>query len=184
MFDREAKRRKSQHLRAITGLKGELSKLKQVCGEVLSENNGQIEEGSPIEKLMSKIGQISSQIDVQIERVAKRDEDDRESSGFGEVGDQQILIGRGQGEDSHIIDSVRDSLNINNENGISIAVQNMLTQANFDVKPFLDYILQNNDFDKEELLELKRKVALLKSKQAKKNLSILSGRKEDVEKIM
>lgn len=60
----------------------------------------------------------------------------------------------------------------------------MLIQANFDVKPFLDYILQNNDFDKEDLLQLKRKVALLKSKQTKKNMSILSGRKDDVEKIM
>lgn len=28
MFDKQAKRRKSQHMRAITGLKGELSKLK------------------------------------------------------------------------------------------------------------------------------------------------------------
>lgn len=59
-------------------------------------------------------------------------------------------------------------------------MQNMLTQANFDMKPFLEYILQNHDFDKEDLMELKKKVSELKSKQNKNNMNILSSKKEEL----
>lgn len=57
-------------------------------------------------------------------------------------------------------------------------MQNMLTQVNFDIKPFLDYILNNNEFDKEDLLALKRKVASLKTKQSKSNMNYLTQKKE------
>ena len=54
----------------------------------------------------------------------------------------------------------------------------MLTQVNFDINPFLEYILNNNEFDKEDLLALKRKVASLRTKQNKSNMNYLTEKKE------
>jgi len=37
-------------------------------------------------------------------------------------------------------------------------------------KPFMDYLLKNSEFDREELDQLKRKINQIKSKEAKENL--------------
>ena len=40
-------------------------------------------------------------------------------------------------------------------------------------KPFMDYLLKNSEFDRDELEQLKRKINQIKSKEAKENLEVM-----------
>lgn len=57
-------------------------------------------------------------------------------------------------------------------------------QADVEGKPFLEYILNNGEFDREEILELKKKIAQLKSKESKRNMQLLKIKENDLQKII
>ena len=74
-----------------------------------------------------------------------------------------------------MIENVRQSLN-ENVNRQKKEKASIPSQANLDAKSFIEYILENNDFDRQEILELKKKVAALKSRQNLNNKDYLKKR--------
>ena len=72
-------------------------------------------------------------------------------------------------KDNEMLEDLKDSFNMTNKHAEGI-------QVNLDNKPFLDFILSNNEFDREELLQLKKKIAGIQSKETKKNLTFLRER--------
>lgn len=49
------------------------------------------------------MNEISEKIEMEIQKVQRKDEDEGDSSGFYSVGEQEIIVARKEGEDSHII---------------------------------------------------------------------------------
>ena len=110
----------------------------------------------------------------------QKNEEEHDNSGFDDLGEDFIVSGNithKLRKDNEILDDLKDSLNIADRN-----VQEV--QVRLDDKPFLDFILANNEFDREELLRLKKKIAGMKSTETKKNLNYLKEHEKEFQEIL
>jgi len=55
-------------------LKAELENMKKLYNEMINRKNGRVEFGSPEEKLVHKIQEVSQKLDSEIEKMKKKDE--------------------------------------------------------------------------------------------------------------
>ena len=60
-------------------------------------------------------------------------------------------------KDNEMLADLKESLNLQEKNAEGIQVQ-------LDDKPFMDFVLSNNEFDREELILLKKKIAAIQSR--------------------
>lgn len=108
----------------------------------------------------------------------QNNEEDQEDSGFDDLGEDFIVGGiQKVRKDNEMLADLKESFNLTNRQAEG-------TQVNLDHKPFLDFILANNEFDREELLQLKKKIAGIQSKETKRNLTFLREREGQLQEIV
>lgn len=74
IYHKQAQRRKKNHLDLVQSLKTELENMKKLYNEMINRKNGRVEFGSPEEKLVHKIQEVSQKLDSEIEKMKKKDE--------------------------------------------------------------------------------------------------------------
>jgi hypothetical protein len=126
--------------------------------------------------LKGEIDVMGAVLDSELERIRKKEEEEMVSLGFGE-GDEEIIEGKGHGLDPQLIESIKESLN---EPSRQIDFGQIVNHPNFDARSFLNYVLEAHTFEREELLELKRKISSLKSKETLANIKHLTENKPNI----
>jgi predicted nucleotide-binding protein (sugar kinase/HSP70/actin superfamily) len=91
--------------------------------------------------------------------------------------EKEFLEGKGHGLDPQLIEAIKESLN---DQSRQTDFGEIINHPNFDFRAFLNYILENHIFEREELAELKAKVSSLKSKETLSNMKYLRENKPNV----